>query len=248
METKLISVSDIIKNGWNLYLEKFQQLSVPIFVTFGTSAAVVLIEYFLPESIFLFLFATAIMIFINIWMVITQILLVNKIYLKQPAVLETAASLAFSKIPSYLLIVIINFIIILGGLVLLIIPGLIFTVWYQFAVYINILEPSDNKGMAAFKASKRLVRGRWWPTFSRLILPPLAICLLLAPIAVALIYMLTLGGYDATDYNSLLIFRSVSSFISLLFAPLFIAFIIILYYNLKETKKQDTNLTSSSNQ
>ncbi len=239
METKLIDVFDIIKNGWNLYLENFHKVSVPIFVTLGTSAAVILIEYFLPGSLFLFLFATALMIFINMWMVITQILLVNKIYLKQPADLETAASLGFSKIPSYLLIVILNFIIILIGLVLLIIPGLIFTVWYQFSIYITLLDKDDHKGVAALKASKQLVDGRWWPTFSRLILPPLFICLILAPIAVALIYMLTLGGYDATDYNSLLIFRSVSSFISLLFAPLFIAFVIILYYNLKETKNQN---------
>lgn len=241
MQNKLISVKDIIKNSWNLYQENFQQIIYPVFVTFGATAALYLVQYFLANSIFLMLLMKALVIFTTIWMDIALILIINGIYKKQPIALRESINLAFSKIPSYFLVVILYAIILTIGLILLLIPAIIFAVWYQFSMYINILEKSNNKGVAALIASKNLVSGRWWPAFSRLVLPPLFMCLILAPIAVALIYMLTLGGYDVTDYNSMMIFQSVTSFISLLFAPLFISFIIMLYYSLKETKIQNND-------
>ncbi|MFA5155173.1 MAG: hypothetical protein WC453_01960 [Patescibacteria group bacterium] len=48
---------------------------------------------------------------------------------------------------------------------LLIIPGIIFGVFYSFAVYIFFFE--GKKGLDAISASKRLVSGYWWPVFGR---------------------------------------------------------------------------------
>ena len=56
----------------------------------------------------------------------------------------------------------------IGGFILLIIPGIIFSVWFSFSQYAFVVD--DTRGVAALKRSKELVRGYWWPVFGRTIL------------------------------------------------------------------------------
>lgn len=56
---------------------------------------------------------------------------------------------------------------ILIGFLLLIIPGLIFLVWYYFAPIIAVIE--DPK-LDALKTSKNLVRGTFWPVTGRIVI------------------------------------------------------------------------------
>lgn len=56
---------------------------------------------------------------------------------------------------------------ILIGFILLVIPGLIFLVWYYFAPIIAVIE--DPK-LDALKTSKNLVRGTFWPVTGRIVL------------------------------------------------------------------------------
>jgi hypothetical protein len=109
---------------------------------------------------------------------------------------------------------------VVGGLILLIIPGIIFAVWFAFSNYTLILE--GKRGTEALKASKALVDGRWGDVFGRFIL--LLLCLAGIGIAteiVAAIFpkliRLTLSG-------------AVSNF---LIAPVAAAFCYKLYKDLK---------------
>lgn len=56
---------------------------------------------------------------------------------------------------------------ILGGTILLIIPGIIFFVWFSFSVYAYLHEGLG--GTSALKRSKQLVKGYWWAVFGRLL-------------------------------------------------------------------------------
>lgn len=56
--------------------------------------------------------------------------------------------------------------IILGGLILLIIPGIMFAVMYMFAAPIVLYE--NKSVIASLKQSKKLVHGHWWVTFGRI--------------------------------------------------------------------------------
>src|SRR3989344_1916391 len=58
---------------------------------------------------------------------------------------------------------------ILGGLILLIIPGLIFSIWFTFTISVVVAE--NLSGTAALKRSKQLVKGRFWKTVSYLLFP-----------------------------------------------------------------------------
>lgn len=49
--------------------------------------------------------------------------------------------------------------------ILLIIPGIIFAVYYTLATYVLLYE--NQKGWAALKRSKELIRGYWWAVFGR---------------------------------------------------------------------------------
>jgi len=68
----------------------------------------------------------------------------------------------------YLGVVIPGTIFIMLWSLLLIIPGIIFAVFYSFAVFIFFFE--GKEGLDAISASKKLVKGYWWPVFGRYLL------------------------------------------------------------------------------
>lgn len=113
-------------------------------------------------------------------------------------------------------------------MILLIIPGIIFAVFYSFAVVIFIFE--GQKGMAAIKSSKGLVKGYWWQVFGRL-----------AFIGLVLYLVSWLLGIPvtATEDNILLStsLSLINSIIILVISPFLYIYSVKLYQNLKEVKK-----------
>ncbi len=71
----------------------------------------------------------------------------------------------------------------IGGLILLIIPGIIFAIWFSLTTQAVLFE--DKRGVQALKQSREYVRGRWWAVFGRIIL--LILVMILAAIIVAAI-------------------------------------------------------------
>jgi len=63
----------------------------------------------------------------------------------------------------YLWIAILSALITIGGLVLLIIPGLVWAISYSLGIYILMAE--NIGGYRALKRSRELVQGYWWPVF-----------------------------------------------------------------------------------
>ncbi len=111
------------------------------------------------------------------------------------------------KLISFIWISILIGLMIALGLVLLVIPALIFAVWYSFAV--NSLVVDDVRGRKALSASRKLVRNRWWGIFFRLVIPYLFYYFVIR-FGLALIFLL-LGSVlgdpslffgDITDINS----------------------------------------------
>ncbi len=73
------------------------------------------------------------------------------------------------KLISFIWISILIGLMIALGAILLVIPALIFAVWYSFAA--NSLVVDGVRGSGALKASHKLVSGRWWSVFFRLVIP-----------------------------------------------------------------------------
>lgn len=77
--------------------------------------------------------------------------------------LPDAVKIAFQKFGKVIKTNILMFIIICGLFLLLIIPGVIWSVYYIFVLYIVVLRNRELKN--ALNYSKLLVRGSWWKVF-----------------------------------------------------------------------------------
>ncbi len=74
-----------------------------------------------------------------------------------------------------------------AGFLALIVPGIIFAVWFSFSVYIFVAE--GLRGRAALRQSRTLVEGQWWSIFARL----LAVALFMFLVAIATGWMRVAG-------------------------------------------------------
>lgn len=66
------------------------------------------------------------------------------------------------------LISILNILAVLGGFVLLVVPGIILSIGLMFANYVLVVE--DKRGMNALTASRDYVKGYWWAVLGRCLL------------------------------------------------------------------------------
>ena len=99
--------------------------------------------------------------------------------------------------------------IITGGFLLLIIPGVVFMVWFSFAQFVLVTE--DERGMEALLKSKEYVRDRWFDVFLRLIVIWIVSgCVGMVPV--------------------------IGPIASLLFFPFVMIFVYLVYRNLKDIK------------
>ena len=123
--------------------------------------------------------------------------------------------------------------VILGGFMVFIVPGVIFSVWFSFIVYILVLE--NLRGRDALLKSKFYVRGYWWSILGR----QLVFALLLAvgaggvlAIAGLAVYLLKIFAPQATGLVSII----GQPMFTLLLAPLSFCFLYLLYQNVKAVK------------
>ncbi|MFA4873572.1 MAG: hypothetical protein WC659_06645 [Patescibacteria group bacterium] len=85
--------------------------------------------------------------------------------------LKTALGKAWGLWFNVLLIALVVGLIQIGGFILLIVPGLIFSIWFAFAIYYVILEKMGIK--ESLKKSKELTKGKFWGIAARIIFPSL---------------------------------------------------------------------------
>lgn len=105
--------------------------------------------------------------------------------------------------------------------ILLIIPGVILSVWFVFATFVLILE---NGGVIeSLKRSREYVRGKWWGVFGRLV----AVTLL------AFLAMAVLFGVAAMLPGGQIVESVVGTVVGLILAPIMIGYMYLLYQDAK---------------
>ncbi len=124
------------------------------------------------------------------------------------------------------------------GLVLLIVPGIIFGVLYSFTIFAVIIENHTFEG--AFGRSRELVRGYWWAVFGRF----------LAGGALVYVFYLIIGGIFAclawlvayllhlpsSKELFSLIYDLLSIFVGIIVGPLTMIYGYKIYQSLRQTK------------
>jgi len=124
-----------------------------------------------------------------------------------------------------------------GGFLLLIVPGIIFAMWFAFSLYALLLD--DKHGTEALKYSKQLVNGRWWAVLWRIIAPAFVFGVI---ITVAQWIVSKLFGESIIDVftltPALIAYSLISVIINMIITPLSTAAPTILYIELKKTPIQ----------
>lgn len=138
---------------------------------------------------------------------------------------QSAYQFAIKNLVPYLVVSIITGVIFLVGFILLVIPAIIFMVWYAFSMYTVLFE--GKKGMDALHASKNYVKGKWLAVFGRLIF-------LLALILFVAFLSSVFVGFDQESQQSLTALI-VSQILNFAFMPISIGYTYLLYLDLKSS-------------
>lgn len=113
----------------------------------------------------------------------------------------------------------------LGGFVMLIIPGILFSVWFAFALY--VFAGGNDKGMNALLRSREYVQGRWWQVFLRWLVLVLGTLVIIAVLGV--LAKVFFGEAGKNLFSDLFL---------LVYAPFMTAYLYELYQNLKSLKPE----------
>jgi hypothetical protein len=130
----------------------------------------------------------------------------------------------------YLGLTVLTSIFILLWTLLLIIPGIIFSVFYSLACYVFFFE--GKKGMAAIRRSTELVKNYWWPVFGRFIVVTIAIWLLM------MVVSLPLAGVSE-DSLFFHFWNILIQTVNFLVGPIVLLFSYRIYQDLVKIKKHE---------
>lgn len=107
---------------------------------------------------------------IFVWGLLMQaviVVAVTKVVTGNLVGVKETLGLAWGKLGRYFLTNLLTGLIVLVGFIFLVIPGIVFMVWYAFSQYIVINQ--DVRPIDALKQSKQLVSGYFWPVLGRLV-------------------------------------------------------------------------------
>jgi len=240
---EFIGAGEIIKRSWSLYWSNWTKLVAIAAWSIIPVVASMLIAY-IPESLWLAALFLSIAVgigamVIGLWVYVALTLTIAKIYNKEKPDAEKIYQISWEKIIPLLWVSILTGLAIFGGTLLLIIPGILFAVWFGFSSVICVLE--GTRGSAALSESKQLVSGKWWSVFWRFLATYFVFGILfyLAVIVLMVLIGLIMGGFEAfADPSNTLVWLEniATSVINVVAMPLFSAITIIIYLELKKFK------------
>ena len=127
----------------------------------------------------------------------------------------------------YIALSLLTIVLLLLWALLLIIPAIIFSVFYSMAYMVLFFE--NKKGMAAIRRSKELVKGYFWPVFGRIFLMSILMTMFLAIISWPM-------NYFSEDSLGFGLINLLVQIISFLIGPISLFFTYNIYKNLKNIK------------
>jgi hypothetical protein len=229
---KLISPFDLLKQSWDIFIKRyavfFGIILIPaLYLVAGkilsfafinilkvnnNEIGFVLVSDFLVVLLFLLFFWSQVSL---LYAIVNQKAGVNESYKKGKNLLW-----------AYIVLSLFNSMIVFGGFVVFLIPGIIFSVWLSLAVFV-FMEENEKQEKAILK-SYEYVRGHWWPILGRI----LFIVFVLMAIQWIISLILTLFGVQVETSKEL------SEVISFFFYPLTLIYYFIMYKDIKTIKNK----------
>lgn len=224
----------IFRRNTGLYVGYSAWLLIP-------AALVFVVSTLSPEaSLGLGIIGQIIMIILGIWIWIVLISITAKIVAREKIQMEEISRHAWNRLLPLIGVVIMVGLVQLVGFLLLIIPGVVFMVWYAFAQTDVVL--SERGGLAAMAESRQMVRGRFWPILWRLLAGPIVLGTIYAvgaAASISLIEYLGTGTVTLFSDSPSLSVNLLGTVADVLVMPLFIIYLTLLYLDAKQTLKKN---------
>ncbi len=134
-----------------------------------------------------------------------------------------AFNLAWGKLMSYWWVMFLIGFLVLGGIMLFIVPGFLFAIWFSMAYFVLVAE--DEKGMNALLKSREYVKGRALSVFWRYLV--LSFCTLLFGIPVSILF-----GSIPEPWGGIITQNVFSFFV----VPFNVVYMFLIYRDLVEAK------------
>lgn len=110
---------------------------------------------------------------------------------------------------------------------LLIVPGIVFGIYYSMAMYVLVFE--NISGKAAINQSKQLVKGHWWAVVGRVLFMALVV-------TVPLILLSSISAAMPRESLAYQLWSTVVNIVSFIIAPLSSVYSILIYKDLVRIK------------
>lgn len=232
----LPKISSLFSEGWKLYKSRLKtsiQIQLLVFALLAIGAILVGLGVLLSKSVdqnVLFIIALVFaipfviaMVYLSIWVQASQIMIYN--VSDEEAKVKTVLNKSKPFLLQFFWVSLLSGLIVMGGSILFLIPGIILMVMVAFSTYVAVLE--GRKNLDAVLASREYVRGIWWPLFGR------GLLIMLIYLAVSIAFSILSGIFDE-------IFKGLGSVVSLavslLLTPLLVGLIFTLYKQVKALK------------
>jgi hypothetical protein len=249
----MLSLSAIIVGAWRFYVKHFEDLLVymaflflPTFVLSILGLLGIELNKVLPGSVLVSNIIIAIIFLVTLLFTFwTTVALTFALKALMDGETNTSWRAMFDKAypmlwPFALTSLLVGFAVI-GGTLLFIIPGIIFTIWFCFSTYVVLFD--GQKGVAALKASKSLVVGRWWSILIRIVVPNLVFLVVFMLVETIISYplarFLPLGP-------TLVAVNVIEALAQVIVTPLTGAALLIVYLDAKRTPINTQNPLSPS--
>lgn len=174
---------EILKEAWEIYRANFKKFASLAAIPFSlliisTLFLPALADFIAPGDIdqrsglalvsMLVALSSLLLMIVAVFFQLAYVISVLFLVKERQNPIEASAALKYGlrKVAPYVWISFLAGLAVFGGLILFIIPGIIFSIWFSVAVYVLIDE--DKRGREALKRSKELVKGNWWGVFWRL--------------------------------------------------------------------------------
>ena len=238
----LISAGEIIKSSWDLYKKNWKHFTAYVLLLILPSLLLGALTAGLSVLSFIY-FSNNTILNVALLLAVIAAALVFGLWISNGLAQAIKTRLSNQELPTFrsmlgstshliwpvIFTSLLTSLIILGGVLLFVIPGIIFMVWYSFTYYIVVFD--GQRGANALRASKSLVIGRWWQMVWRMIVPIFLFNLIgwIISVLISLPFELFLS-----EQGNEIAFQASSTIVNIVITPLVVASSIILFLNAKE--------------
>lgn len=242
----MLPIADIIRLSWQTYISKFKKFLPAIALIFGASFIGNAGRFFLENAmgaepqiwkIVITGLVSFAMYLVSFLITVYLIAITARFLDNKKADIDFKSDILSIFWPALWMSIVVGAITAVG-FVFFIVPGILFTVWYAFVMYMVILE--KKRGLALLGESKKLSQGRFWPVFGRLVVPTLFWGLVSYFVLMGLLNLLGVAANQPVIEESAantplsLVIIGLSALVTTFFAPLFMIVNVIVYREVKK--------------